>query len=147
MFMLTPAGVSDRPSDDAAPHAVVLFDGVCNLCNGTVNFIIDHDPDGYFRFASLQSDVARAPLEKAGLPAAYLDSIVLLEDGAVYARSDAVLRIARRLPGWRWLYGFRVLPRTLRDRLYDLVARHRYAWFGKRDACRIPTPELQARFL
>ena len=124
-------GAADAPDAEAhrmgRKHAVVLFDGVCNLCNGSVNFIIARDPTGYFRFASLQSAVARDFLGEAGLPQTYLDSIVLCEDGVLYRHSDAVLRIARHLSGgWPLLYGFRVLPRGLRDRVYNWVARHRY---------------------
>jgi predicted DCC family thiol-disulfide oxidoreductase YuxK len=129
-------------------HAVVLFDGVCNLCNASVNFIIDRDPGGYFRFASLQSDVAARLLRKAGRPDPGLESIVLVEGGKVYYRSDAILRIARNLKGaWPLMRIFSVIPRTLRDRIYDWIAKNRYRWFGKRDSCRIPTPELRARFL
>lgn len=126
---------------------IVLFDGVCNLCNGAVNFIIDHDPQHRFRYASLQSDTGRQLLarhpELAGI-----DSIVLLADNRVWVKSDAVLQIARYLPGaWRWLAAFRWLPRVLRDGLYDWVARNRYRLFGRSEACRIPTPELRALFL
>ncbi len=129
-------------------HAVVLFDGVCNLCNGSVNFIIDRDPDGYFRFASLQSEEAEAIMRSAGISDETLESIVLVEGGRVFRRSDAVLRIARKLKGpWSALALFTVVPRPIRDRVYDWIARNRYRWFGKRDTCRIPTPELRARFL
>ncbi len=129
-------------------HAVVLFDGVCNLCNGSVNFIIDRDPDGYFRFASLQSEEAEAIMRRAGSSGTTLESIVLVEGDRVFRRSDAVLRIARKLKGpWPALALFTVVPRPIRDRVYDWIARNRYRWFGKRDTCRIPTPELRARFL
>lgn len=128
--------------------AVVLFDGVCNLCNGSVQFIVRRDPYGYFRFASLQSEPGRSLLREHGLDPADLFSVILVEDGKVYARSDAALRIARRLSGvWRAAGALRVLPRSLRDRVYDLVARNRYRWFGRRDACMVPTPELRERFL
>jgi predicted DCC family thiol-disulfide oxidoreductase YuxK len=129
-------------------HALVLFDGVCNLCNSSVNFIIDRDPDGYFKFAALQDKTARPVLKRYGLSAAYTDSIVLIEDGRCYRQSEAALRIARHLPGaWQLLYGFIVLPQPLRDIVYNWIARNRYRWFGQRDTCRIPTPELRARFL
>ena len=136
--------------DDALSHghAVVLFDGVCNLCNGAVNFIIDRDPDGYFRFAPLQSDTARAPLPEEIGPDEALDTIVLIEDGRTFVRSTAALRIARRLTGpWPLLYAFLAVPRPLRDAVYDWIASNRYDWFGRRDQCRVPTPELQSRFL
>lgn len=133
-----------KPPD---PGAVILFDGVCNLCNGAVTFIIDRDPDAHFRFAPLQSEVGRALLGDAA-PSEALQSIVLLEGGERYTHSDAALRVARRLRGpWPLLYGLILLPRPLRDRLYTWVAENRYRWFGKRDACRLPTPELKGRFL
>jgi len=123
---------------------IVLFDGVCNLCNGLVRFILARDPAGRFRFASLQSDAARRLLGDAG-PA---ETIVLLEAGKWYTKSSAALRIARamRVP-WPILYAFAIVPRPLRDLVYDWVARHRYAWFGRREACLLPTPELRKRFL
>ncbi|WP_456426834.1 thiol-disulfide oxidoreductase DCC family protein [Rhodocaloribacter sp.] len=138
------AGLSELPEH----HAFVLFDGVCNLCNGSVNFIIDRDPNGYFRFASLQSEEAEAILRRAGISGASLESIVLVEGERVYRRSDAVLRIARKLKGgWPALALFSFVPRPIRDWVYDWIARNRYRWFGKRDTCRIPTPELRSRFL
>lgn len=125
--------------------ATILFDGVCNLCNASVNFIIDRDPKGYFRFAALQSDAAKALGEA---PNGDPDSIVLLEDGVRYEQSTAALRIARRLSGlWPVLYAGIILPRPLRDLVYRFIARNRYKWFGRRDACRLPSPELKARFL
>jgi predicted DCC family thiol-disulfide oxidoreductase YuxK len=129
--------------------AVVLFDGVCNLCNGAVNFIIDRDPSARFRFAALQSTQAAALLAPLGrVPEVEPQSFILVEDGRVYERSTAALRIARKLPGaWKLLYAFVVVPRPLRDVVYRFVARNRYRWFGKAEACRMPTPELRARFL
>lgn len=139
--MTTDAHVSEK-------HAVVLFDGVCTLCNGAVNFVIDRDPEGYFKFGALQSDEAQPFLDEPGLRENPPDSIVLLEGGGVYRRSTAALRIARHLSGgWPLLYGFVVVPRVVRDAIYDWIAEHRYQWFGKRDQCRVPTPELQERFL
>lgn len=134
-----------RPQPSA--KAIVLFDGVCNLCNGAVNFIIDRDPAGYFQFAALQSDVAGDLLRTHQLPPTFLNSIVLVEDGQVYTHSDAAVRIARHLKGLSWLYAFRWLPRRFRDALYTWIAHNRYRWFGTTDACRLPTPDLQARFL
>lgn len=128
--------------------AVVLFDGVCNLCNGSVQFIIRRDPAGRFRFASLQSEAGQALLRRHGLDPEDLFSVILVEDGRVHSRSDAALRIAGGLSGgWRAAGALRVVPRPLRDLVYGLVARNRYRWFGRRDACMIPTPELRARFL
>lgn len=129
-------------------HALVLFDGVCNLCNAGVNFIIDRDPAGYYKFAALQSEAAHPYLDPAGRTAAAPETMLLVEDGHLYRRSDAALRIARHLSGlWPACYVFIVLPRPLRDALYDVIARNRYRWFGQREACRLPTPELRARFL
>jgi len=129
-------------------HALVLFDGVCNLCNGAVNFIIDHDPDRYFRFAPLQSDLAERILENREGGDARLSTIVLVEGGEVFVRSTAALRIARHLSGpWPLLYAALIVPRPLRDAVYDWIAHHRYDWFGRRDQCRVPTPALKDRFL
>jgi predicted DCC family thiol-disulfide oxidoreductase YuxK len=123
---------------------IVLFDGVCNLCNAAVRFILARDPQGRFRFASLQSDVARRLLKGDGPP----ETIVLIEAGKIYAKSTAALRIARglRFP-WPLFYGLAVVPLFLRDLVYDWVARNRYRWFGKRDTCMLPTPETRGRFL
>ena len=128
--------------------AVVLFDGVCNLCNGSVRFIIERDPRARFQFAPLQSPAADrligAQVDRASLP----DSIVLVDDGRLYVRSSAALRIARglRFP-WPLAWIFIVVPRPIRDWVYDLIARHRYAWFGRRDECMVPTPDVRSRFL
>ena len=132
--------------------ALILFDGVCNLCNGFVQFVIEHDPAGRFRFAALQSDAGQAILAAHGFDAATIaaepESVLLELDGRLYSHSDAVLRIARELGGpWRLLGVGRVLPRSWRDAAYRFVARHRYRWFGRQQSCWLPTPELKARFL
>jgi predicted DCC family thiol-disulfide oxidoreductase YuxK len=125
-----------------------LFDGLCHLCNGFVDFVIARDPGAHFRFASLQSDAARRVLSDVNAEHPLPDSFVLVEDGRLFMRSDAALRIARRLGvPWSLAYGLTVLPRLLRDWAYDLVARNRYHWFGKRETCRVPTPGLRRRFL
>lgn len=127
---------------------VVLFDGVCNLCNGAVQFIIRRDKRGRFCFASLQSDVGQGLLRGHGVAPHGLYSMIVVEDGVLYERSDAALRIARRLPGlWPVLGVFGVLPRRMRDGLYNFVAKNRYRWFGKRDVCMMPDPALRGRFL
>lgn len=129
-------------------HGVLLFDGVCNLCNGFVNFVIDHDPEGYFKLGALQSDAARPYLEAFDVDPDALESVVLIEGGTAYHRSTAALRVARHLTGpWPLLYAFIAVPKPLRDWVYRQIATNRYDWFGKRDQCRMPTPELQARFL
>jgi predicted DCC family thiol-disulfide oxidoreductase YuxK len=137
-----------RAAQDERP--ILLFDGVCNLCNRTVQFVIDRDPAGVVRFAPLQSDAARRVLAARGraAPEGELDSVLLVEGARVYERSDAALRVARRLRGgWPLLYAFIVVPRSARDLVYRFVAKHRYRWFGRTEACRVPTPEVRARFL
>ena len=136
------------PASDPAP--LVLFDGVCNVCNGTVNFLIDRDPKGVMRFASLQSNAARNAITAHGgiVPEGDPESIVLVENGRIYERSSAALRIARHLPWpYKAIYAFVVVPRPLRDIVYEWLARNRYRWFGKSETCRVPTPELRARFV
>jgi len=115
---------------------VILFDGVCNLCNGAVQWIIRHDPQGIFHFATLQSrDTKR------------LETIILLDGPREHRRSTAFLHILRRLPRFKWLaYVGAVLPEAIRDAVYDLIAANRYRWFGKQDQCMVPTAEISARF-
>jgi predicted DCC family thiol-disulfide oxidoreductase YuxK len=126
---------------------VILFDGVCNLCNGWVRFVVNRDPEGAFSFAPLQSNVAQALLAELTTPED-LDSIVLVEEDGVFVKSTAVLRIVSGLrQPWPLLGVLRLLPRGLRDFFYDVVARRRYNWFGRRDTCMIPTPEIRDRFL
>jgi predicted DCC family thiol-disulfide oxidoreductase YuxK len=128
--------------------SVVLFDGVCNMCNRSVQFIIARDPALHFRFAGLESEAARRVLGESAAGGPLPDSMALIDQGRVYARSTAALRIARRLSfPWPLVYALIVVPRPLRDLFYDVIARNRYRWFGKRDACLIPTPELRKRFL
>lgn len=132
--------------DVTAPR-LVLFDGVCNVCNGAVNFIIDRDPEARFRFASLQSDKGRELCASHGLRQD-VRTIVLIEDGTAYTESTAVLRILRRLgAAWPLLYAAVVLPRALRDLFYRYFAANRYRWFGQRESCRVPTPDIRRRFL
>ena len=127
---------------------VVLFDGICNLCNATVQFIIRHDPQGRIRFAALQSAAGQQFLAHFALPQKNFDTFVLAENGQCYTRSTAALRVLRHFPGgWPLLYGLVVIPRPLRDFCYNLLARRRYAWFGKQAECMLPTPELRERFL
>jgi predicted DCC family thiol-disulfide oxidoreductase YuxK len=127
---------------------IVFFDGVCNLCNGAVNFLIDRDRAGRLRFAPLQGRTFEA-VRLANPWLGEVDSLVLADAAGVHVRSAAALGLLRYLGGpWRLLGGLgRLIPRPLRDWLYDRVARGRYRWFGRRDACRLPTPELRARFL
>jgi predicted DCC family thiol-disulfide oxidoreductase YuxK len=128
--------------------ATILFDGVCNLCNGFVQFVIARDPTAQFRFGALTSPAAARVLREAGVTGPLPDSVILIEEGRVYFRSDAPLRIARHLTfPWPLLYGFAIVPRFIRDPVYDFIAARRYRWFGRREVCMVPTPELQGRFL
>lgn len=125
---------------------LVLFDGVCAFCNSSVHFIIDHDPQGWYSFAPLQSPTGRRFCRDFHLEG--IDSLVLVENHRVYVRSTAALRIARKLSGgWSWLALLLAIPAPLRDAAYDAFARRRYRWFGKMEACRLPTPAWQARFV
>jgi len=135
---------------DPVPQGVgmVLFDGVCNLCNASVQFIIQRDPKERFAFASLQSTVGRRLLHEYGLAGDHLDSVVLLDDGRAYTGSDAALRIAGRLGGaWPAFSMLRIIPRFVREPFYGWIAANRYRWFGVREECMLPTPEMRKRFL
>ena len=130
------------------PHPVIFFDGVCNLCTGSVQFIIKHDPNQHFRFASLQSELGQQFLQQNGLSADTFDSFIVCENGKYYTESTAALRVARKLSGlWPALYAFILLPAFIRNSVYRLIARNRYRWFGKKEACWIPTAELNSLFL
>ena len=128
---------------------IILFDGVCNLCNDAVIFIIKHDKNDQFRFASLQSKIGRKLLEQRNIDPNYLDSIILIEPGvAWYEKSDAALEISSDLSGiYQSLKIFKFLPKGLRDAVYKGIADNRYKWFGKKESCMIPTPELKTKFL
>ena len=126
----------------------IFFDGVCNLCNRWVNWIIDHDGREQFTFASLQSTYARKLLHGLGVYPETLEGVVFFRADKAYQKSDAVLEIAKQMGGiWKLLYAFRILPRSFRDGVYDVIARNRYRWFGKRSSCRVPSPHLKKRFL
>jgi predicted DCC family thiol-disulfide oxidoreductase YuxK len=130
---------------DQQHKPIIFFDGVCNLCNGAVQFIIKHDQKGVFKLAPLQSATAQAYLEKQHHQ---LDSIVLLQNDTVYIKSEAAMRIAKQLDfPVSLLYGFKVIPRIIRDRIYDFIAKHRYKWFGKSAQCMIPSAKVKSRFL
>lgn len=138
--------------------AIILFDGVCNFCNSSINFIIAQDKTGIFKFAPLQSEAGKELTAKHGLRFAGegapegsgipIDSVVLIEDDKAYTHSTAALRIARLLGGiWSLAYAFIIVPRPVRDIFYNLFARYRYKLFGKKDVCMMPTPELRQKFL
>jgi predicted DCC family thiol-disulfide oxidoreductase YuxK len=128
--------------------AIVLFDGVCNFCNGSVNFIIEHDKAGYFKFSPLQSEIGEELTAKYGINKTDTDSVVVIENEKAYTHSTGALRIAGRLDGiWSLGYAFIAVPRPIRDFFYKTFAKYRYRLFGRQDACMIPTPEIRARFL
>lgn len=126
---------------------IILFDGVCNLCNSTVQFVIRHDKHDLFRFASLQSETGRRETVRWHIDRKKTDSIVLIKNNRCYVKSTAALHIFKELPGYGWMRMFFIVPVLIRDFVYDLIAKNRYKWFGKRNECMIPTPELQSKFL
>jgi predicted DCC family thiol-disulfide oxidoreductase YuxK len=133
---------------NGAHQKVVLFDGVCNLCNSGVQFIIRHDARRQFLFGSLQGEAGQAYLKKFNLPADSLHSFILIEGEQVYTHSTAALRVLKHLGGgWKLFYGLIIIPKFARDGMYNFIARNRYKWFGKKEACWIPQPGLQSRFL
>ena len=126
---------------------IILFDGECNFCDKSVQFIIKRDPTAHFKFASLQSDVGRELLEQYQIPN-NVDSIVYIKDNQGYIKSSAALRICRNLKGgWKVFNLFLVVPRPIRDYFYDIIAKNRYKWLGKKESCMLPTPEQRNRFL
>jgi len=127
---------------------VILFDGVCNLCNSSINFVIKHDPKDLFRYASLQSDLGKSLMDKHHINPEKVDSIILISQDNAYTKSSAALRIARYLSGgYSLLVIFIIIPVFLRNLVYDYIARNRYKWYGKKESCMIPTPELKSKFL
>lgn len=130
-------------------HAIVYFDGVCNFCNGVVNFIIRHDKKDYFRFISLQSERGQAFLKAHNHPTDKLETFYLEDrDGKIYGYSTAALMLAKHLSGIYSLgYAFIIIPKFIRDPVYHFISEHRYKLFGRRDRCMIPTPEMRAKFL
>lgn len=131
----------------ATAHPIVLFDGECNLCNSSVQFIIKRDSKKQFRFASLQGKKGQQVLQQFNLPPDSFNSFLLLEGDTLCTQSTGALRMLRALGGgWQLLYAFIIVPKCIRDAVYNLIARNRYKWFGKREECMIPTPELRERF-
>ena len=127
---------------------VILFDGVCNLCNASVNWIIDRDKQNLFKFTSLQSAYGQNAVKHFGIANDYLNTVILAEDEKIYSRSTAVLRIMKHLGfPYNLTYCFIIVPEYIRDMVYKFVAKNRYKWFGKRDNCRIPEPGLKAKFI
>ncbi len=128
------------------PGHIVFFDGLCNLCNAWVKFIIKRDPLGRFFYASLQSDFAKSFLEGEVSNPAQNQSVIYAKKGMLYFKSDAALHILVDL-GWNWVKVFFIFPRGFRNWVYDLIAKNRYRWFGKKDHCEVPKPEWKKRFL
>ena len=128
--------------------SIILFDGVCNLCNNAVQFVIKHDSSDKFVFAALQSATGQKLLQQYNLPQTGFDSFVLIQNGKVFLKSTAALQIAKQLSGpVKLLYGFIIVPSFIRNTVYTVIAKNRYKWFGKKDSCMIPTASLKAKFL
>ena len=129
-------------------NPLVLFDGVCNFCNYWVNFAIKHDRRGKLRFTALQGETAKKVLPWYNINPTSLSSVIFIENGKVYTQSSAVLQICRHLKGgWKLFYGLIIIPKFIRDFFYNIIARNRYKWFGKKESCMVPTDELKDRFL
>lgn len=139
---------SEKRVDSDLNFPVILFDGVCNLCNASVQWVLKRDHKGRFRFAALQSETGQQILARFGLDQESFNTVVLLDGDRLFTRSDAAFEIARRLGApWSWLAALRWMPKRLRDTAYDWVARHRYRWFGRRESCMLPRPEWKERFI
>lgn len=129
-------------------HKIILFDGVCNLCNGAINYVIKRDQKNVFKFAALQSEIGQELTAKFKIDGSKVDSIILIDGDKHYEKSTAALYIAKHLSGaFPLLFGFIIVPKYIRNAVYDYVARNRYKWFGKKDKCMIPTAELKNKFL
>ena len=126
---------------------IVLFDGVCNLCNSSVQFIIEKDIENQFQFASLQSEFGQEFLKKHSLNTQKFDSIILVDGNQYFTQSSAALKIGEHLKGFKWLKIFWVVPKFIRDFVYSIISKNRYKWFGKQENCWLPTPELKEKFL
>lgn len=134
--------------DNVDNTAIILFDGVCNFCNSSVNKIIKHDKKNRFKFAALQSEIGKKLLQKYALDASKMDSIILIENDAAFIKSTAILRIAKQLNGiYPLAYSFIIIPTFIRNFFYDFIARNRYKWWGKNDSCMIPTDEVKEKFI
>ena len=127
---------------------VILFDGVCNFCNYWVNFAIKRDKRKELKFTTLQGETARQLLPKYNINPTSLSSVILIDNGKAYTQSSAAIRICKYLNGgWKLFYGLMIIPKFIRDFFYNIIARNRYKWFGKKESCMAPTPELRERFL
>lgn len=127
---------------------VILFDGVCNFCNGAVNFVIKRDKKALIQFAPLQSEKGRMFSRQFGFSEEDMKTFLFIEDGRVYTKSTAALRVCRYLGAlWPLCYGFIIVPKFIRDGMYNWIAKNRYKWFGKKETCMLPTPEVRTRFI
>jgi predicted DCC family thiol-disulfide oxidoreductase YuxK len=135
--------------EEIKQHKIILFDGVCNLCNGSVTFILQREKESVFQFASIQSEAGRGLLEWCGLPKDYNQAVILIDRGKIFLGSTAALKLGKTLKfPWSILsYAGFIIPKLIRDWVYNQIAQHRYQWFGKREVCMVPTPNLKARFL
>ena len=129
-------------------HPIVLFDGVCNFCNYWVNFAIKRDKKNRLKFTPIQGETAKTILPEFSISTSELSSVIIIDNGKAYTQSSAALRISLYLDGgWKLLYGLMIFPKFLRDLVYNIIARNRYRWFGKKEACMVPTAEVRGRFL
>jgi predicted DCC family thiol-disulfide oxidoreductase YuxK len=128
---------------------IILFDGLCNLCNNSIQFIIERDKNDVYRFAALQSEIGKKMVDERNIDNSQVDSIILIEPGiAYYTKSSAALKIGKSFGGlWSLLGIFEWIPEKISNLLYDFIAKNRYKWFGKKEECMIPTPELKSKFL
>jgi predicted DCC family thiol-disulfide oxidoreductase YuxK len=129
-------------------YPIILFDGICNFCNNTVNFVLKNDKKGDIKFAPLQSEAAIKLLQHFGLPSTDMKSFIFIENDIVYSKSTAALKVCKHLKGrWPLVYGFIVIPLFIRDGVYNWIAKNRYKWFGKKEICMVPTPNQKEKFL
>ncbi len=136
------------PDVNQLQHPVILFDGVCNLCSSIVQFVLKRDRKDTFRFASLQSDFGNSILQKFNLPDDTFNSFIVYKNGKIYTKSTGGLLVAKQLSGaWPMLYIFIIVPSFIRNSVYNIIARNRYKWFGKKEACWVPSPALRIKFL
>lgn len=129
-------------------NGIILFDGVCNFCNNSINLVIRKDKRDYFSFAPLQSEAGKILTQKFNIDTSKTDSVLLIENDTLYSKSTAALRIARKMSGlFPLCYALIIIPKFLRDSIYDYIAKRRYKWFGKKESCMVPTPEIRKKFL
>lgn len=147
-IMLNQFSISPDQPIMHSSYPIILFDGVCNFCDDSINTIIKLDKKGVFKFAPIQSEAGQRLLKTYNYPNKDLSSVILICDGRYYTKSDAALQTFKHLGGfWRFLRVFTIVPRPIRNWVYDFIAKNRYNWFGKKDACMIPTPDVKARFI